>query len=229
MQNPILLIGTARSGLGLIAEVLHMCGGFGGCMAGVDLQDEKGFYENVQIRERLIIPLLKAQTIDPKGQYPLKELEPTDIAIENLKAFNSNLLAKQGRKDERAWFYSDFRNVLAWRLWHEAYPQAKWILIERSFGDIVESCLKTGHMQAFKNPAIQNMIGVTNERDGWIWWVNEYYKIIGRIRQTVPYVFVLSTKALKEQDYTGVRQLIEWTGLEWDDAVEQLLIRKIKK
>lgn len=229
MENPILLIGTARSGLGIIAEVLYKCGGFGGDMAGVNIFHSPGYFENVRLREGLLKPVLRQQGIDPNGQFPIKENRINGFTPVMWREFVELIMQRQGLQEYQQWFYNDFRSTILWLYWHEAFPQAKWVYVRRSIKDIVLSCMRTGYMTAYKNTAIRNEVNVTTEKDGWIKWVGYYTVFIEQILQTVPNSFVLDTKALKSKKYSNLQAMIEWAGLTWNDSVVGLLNNKIKE
>lgn len=229
MKAPILLVGTARSGLGLIAEVLHMSGAFGGILAGVQIKQGYGMYENIQIRKTINEKGLTYLGIDRKGQFPLKVVNGFNpVKLKDVFDNAETIIKSQGLPNDKEWFYSDFRTTLLWQQWHLSYPQAKWVYVSRPDKDIIASCLKTGWMKAFMQPSIRHEISVQTEQQGWKWWIDLYKQHISQLRETCPNVFEVDAVQLQKGDYSKVEKLIAWVGLDWHPIVEDLLTFKVK-
>jgi len=54
VKKPILITGTARSGVSLIGGVVHLCGAWGGQTAQINDYDGRGSFENMDIRNSVI-------------------------------------------------------------------------------------------------------------------------------------------------------------------------------
>src|SRR3990167_1759798 len=163
-DNPIFITGCARSGTSLTAGIIHLCGAFGGKMRRPNINNQKGMFENIAITQDLVKPFLKSIGADKMGQNPLPD--PAKVVLK------ANILAHQWRQNvisilnsegyigDRPFFYKGAKMCLMWEIWHAAFPNAQWIIVRRNKEDIIDSCLRTSFMKAYK------------DRGGWAKWVD---------------------------------------------------------
>jgi len=206
-RPPILITGVARSGAGMIAGVINICGAFGGIMT-----NKKGLFENDKIRETIVKPYLGRARFDMQGQYPLPGAclsLPTDWNRQVQK-----VVIDEGY-DNGPWMYKDARTALIWPVWHYAFPDAKWIIVRRRTGDIIQSCLKTDYMQAFKALRPRRAINVLKEEEGWLWWVHQYEKKFVEIITEGVNCKVIWPERMMHGDYQQLYETLEWLGLPW--------------
>ena len=207
MIDPILITGCARSGTSMTAGIINMSGAFGGVMAGPNHNNRKGMFENNEIRQNIVKPYLKGIKCDPKGQHPL----PNDS---QLYCIDKNFFAKwrvkvievmksQGYEDG-PWFYKGAKACLSWYLWHNAFPQAKWVIVRRERKDIVSSCMRTGFMNSFRHP------------EGWENWAQ--FHEIRFIQMMIAGLDVMEVWPQKmiDGDFSEIKSVIEWLGLEYN-------------
>jgi hypothetical protein len=116
------------------------------------------------------------------------------------------------------WMYKGAKMCLHWPVWHYAFPNAKWIIVRRRTGDIIQSCLKTGFMRAFTNTANQRAVGAKNERDGWLWWVHQHeQRFIEMIQEEEgPNCKQIWPHRMIKGDYAQLYETIDWLGLKWN-------------
>lgn len=157
MHNPILITGAARSGTSMCAGIIHYSGAFGGYMTGPTPSNKKGQFENNYIRDSITKPYLRRAGLDPLCQSPLPDTNNL-IPLPGLYTEVKDTMLREGYK-EGVWFYKGAKMCLLWPLWHEAFPNAKWIIVRRDALDIAESCMRTPFMRAYKTV------------DGWLKWV----------------------------------------------------------
>ena len=167
-QDPILITGCPRSGASIIGSVINLSGAFGGEMS------KRSMFTNDRIREEIIYPYFDSIQMDRLGQYPLPDTDNLFIPP-NWRGQVQRVMIDEGYNGMEGgrWMYKDARLSLTWPIWNYAFPNAKWIIVRRRTGDIIESCLKTGFMTAFGFTAKQAAVNVTTERDGWLWWVHQ--------------------------------------------------------
>ena len=118
---------------------------------------------------------------------------------------------------------------LFWPVWHYAFPKSKWVIVRRRTGDIVNSCLKTGFMRAFSNRNFQKAVGVDNERDGWIWWVQQH---LTRFREMIDEglnVKIVWPERMVDGDFSQMMELMDWLGLKWNPEVLTFIDNKLWK
>jgi hypothetical protein len=227
MKEPILITGCARSGTSMVTGIIDLCGAFGGRMFGPNRNNEKGMFENRAIRETIVKPYFRQINVDPLGQYPLPDIERLSIPLEWRKRVENIMLA-EGYKDG-PWFYKGAKMCLHWPVWDYAFPNAKWVIVRRRTGDIVNSCLKTGFMRAFENSAIQRSVKVNNERDGWIWWVHQHEQRFVEMIQAGLNCKIVWPERMVDGDYSQMKEMLEWLGLKWNSKIPDFIEPKLWK
>lgn len=221
MPQPILITGAARSGTSMVAGVINMCGAFGGLMSGSNKNNEKGMFENARIRNQILKPYLRNLGVDRLGQYPLPDINkmpiPSDWRIQIER------IIKMEGYSSGPWMYKGAKMCLTWPVWHYAFPDAKWIIVRRRTGDIVNSCIKTNFMRAFQRQQFREAIGVKTEQAGWLWWVHEHEKRFVEMINEGLNVKVIWPDRMVSGNYSQIYETIEWLGLKWNDKVVKIL------
>jgi len=213
MKDVTLITGCARSGTSMVAGVVHLCGAFGGDMSGPNKNNAKGMFENAYIRNSIVKPYLRKIGVDSMGQYPLPDIRNLNIPID-WKNRIEQVMQRQGYKDG-PWFYKGAKMCLTWPIWHYAFPNAKWVIVRRRTGDIVNSCMKTSFMQAFTRKDTQQKVGVGSEKDGWIWWVRQHEERFVEMIQAGLNVKIVWPERMVDNNYQQMSEAIDWLGIEW--------------
>ena len=221
LPAPILITGCARSGTSLIAGAINICGAFGGDMSGPNRNNQKGMFENSFIRNNIVKPYLRDLGYDPKVQYPLPDT--TKLKVEpTWKNKIEDVMIQQGYA-KGPWMYKGAKMAMTWPIWDFSFPNAKWIIVRRKTGDILNSCSRTGFMSAFVLPKNQQAVNVSSEREGWLWWVHQhedqFVNMISaglNVKQVWPHRMVY-------RDYEQMKETIAWLGLKWSDKVYEFI------
>ena len=210
IESPILITGCARSGTSLIAGIFNLCGAWGGKFVSPGVNNQKGFFENAAIRNKICKPFLEKINADPKGQNPL----PDKIQLENYikdalfpiiwEDKVLEILKEQGYKDE-TWFYKGAKICLIWQIWAEAFPNAKWIIVRREKEDIIDSCLRAKFMSAFQN------------RQGWAHWVDFHLERFKEIQKYCKNVYEIYPQKIINGDFTDIKKIIVDFNLKWNE------------
>lgn len=217
LTSPILITGCARSGTSLVAGAIHLCGAFGGDMSGPTKNNQKGMFENAYIRQSIVKPHLRGIGADRLGQHPLPVIENMVIP-HDWKQRIEQVMLDQGYEDG-PWMYKGAKMCLMWPIWHYAFPKAKWVIVRRRTGDIINSCLQTGFMNAFGKERIQQEVGASNEKEGWLWWVHQHEKRFVEMMDAGLNVKVVWPHRMVDRDYEQLAETIEWLGLKWNNEV----------
>lgn len=212
-DSPILITGSARSGAGMIAGLIHLCGAFGG-----EMSNKKGLYENDSIRDHIVKPYLEQMGVDPLGQYPILQTE--SILIPKWwKREVISIIDAQGYKQGTPWMYKDTKMCQMWPVWNFAFPNARWIIVRRRTGDITQSCVKTAFMQAFKDEKVRQAIDVKTEEEGWLWWVHEHEKKFIEMMNEGLNCKIIWPERMVHGDYQQLYETLDWLGLRWKTEV----------
>lgn len=203
---PILVTGCPRSGTSIVAGALVQAGVFAG--KSVDKM-----FVNARYQRELIRPFLSESGIDVFHQYPLGH--PQRLKVPTWwKDTLETLLLEEGYQGE-PWMVKCPSITLLWPVWAVSFPDAKYVIVRRRTGDIIESCLNTGYMTAFQNLKVLNEIKVTDETEGWRWWVNEYEKrFVDMITEGLN-VKVVWPHRILTGDYRQIYELLTWIGVGW--------------
>lgn len=215
MKAPILITGCARSGTSLVAGIINICGAFGGDMSGPNANNAKGMFENAAIRNKIVKPFYESLGVDRLGQYPLPNVNELVIPM-NWKERVEDVFLEQGYQGG-PWMYKGAKMCQHWPVWQWAFPDAKWVIVRRKDEDIVNSCLRTGFMRAFRSGATQKEIGVKNESQGWLWWVQQHKDRFREMQDAGLNTTVIWPEKMVEGNYVQVKDMIEWLGLEWKE------------
>lgn len=222
MPPPILITGCGRSGASMIAGVINICGVFGGNMGGTNKH-----YENVQIHSKIMSAYLSSLGADPMGQFPLPSTDnmpiPNDWAKQVIAA-----MQRDGYQ-QGPWMVKGANLALTWPLWNYAFPNAKWIVVRRRTGDIIKSCLKTDFMRAFRLVENQRAVGVSDELEGWKWWVHQYENRFVEMITDGLNVRVIWPERMVWGDYQQMFETIDWLGLKWTTEVLAFIDPKLWK
>lgn len=214
-QSPILITGCPRSNTSMIAAIVNMCGAFGGRMS------KRGMFNNDRIREEVIKPYFHVTCADVLGQYPLPDTGKISIPVDWRQKVERIMVDQEYKTGH--WMYKDGRSCLTWPVWNFAFPNAKWIIVRRRTGDIVQSCLRTGFMTAFADPGNQKAVGVTSEQDGWSWWVHQHENRFIEMINAGMNVKIVWPERMVEGDYQQMYETLEWLGLPWNKKMVSLI------
>jgi hypothetical protein len=210
-SSPIIITGVPRSGSSIVAGIVNLCGAFGG-----DMRLHPGVYENGAIQRLIENAYLESNGFDVMGQYPLPG-DMNTVPLNWKKLISMQLLAEGYKKG--VWMYKSARAGLLWRVWNHTYPNAKWLIVRRRTGDIIESCMKTGYMSAFKSPENCEKIGVATEEEGWLWMIHEYEKRFVDMMTEGVNCKVVWPERMVNGDYRQIYEALDWIGLPWKPQV----------
>lgn len=208
LDSPILITGCARSGTSMVSGIIDRCGAWGGAMSGATQHNKKGMYENAEIRDTMVKPLLRELKVDPMGQNPLPDVK-VFYAMDSTKWKERTLriIKSQGYTNEGLWMYKGAKACLIHPLWSRAFPNAKWVIVRRDDEDIIASCLRTGFMRAYKG------------REGWKKWVGTHLDRFAEMRGQGLCIVEVWPQKIIDGDFREIKNAVEWLGLEWNDKI----------
>ncbi len=209
--QPILITGAERSGSTFIARILDMCGVFsGGCRMFENTMVHSLHYEMLIDRNELF-PI----TNNIRIPHSWKELIQTEMK-------------QEGWYEDQPWMIKGGILAQCWPVWHYAFPDAKWLIVRRRTGDVIQSCIKTGFMYKFKNPNNLKVLEYTEERDGWLWWIHQYEQKFVEMIQEGLNCRVVWPDRMADGNFEQIKETVEWLGLKWDDEIPQIILPLIK-
>lgn len=208
MQEPIFIASPPRSGSSLTGLLLHYFGLWSGDTKEANEFNPKGFYENLEISQLLINYLQENDTENLGKRYQPLILDKTDSSIRE-KIFD--IVKSQGLKQDQPWFYKDPKIAICRNLLVDAFPNAKWIWVNRSQDRTIRSLMRTDFMDAY-----------TTEQE-WSSFLAVYgfYKLDLQLKTNV---FELNIDKVMNKDQSEVDRLSEFLGIEADFTLSKLLI-----
>lgn len=187
IDNPILITGCPRSGASLVAGLVSITGIWrGNCL---DKSPLTGLYENNILKNRINKNLLTMMGADSRGQFPL--LNTDGIHVEEwVKYVKRGIEVGLDAEEYNGgpWFFKDSKLILLWPIWHDIFPQAKWIIINRNKEDIIASCMKSPSMDAFGRPSL------------WEAMVEEYRRRILKLKDQVNHIDIWPDRIILENE-----------------------------
>ena len=152
LDKPIFVTGLPQSGTSLVAAILHHGGAWVGNCRDTDAGDPTGSWQNRQISERLIQPVMSNLKCDPFSAPSLPSTVFADrphIIRSSVRGMGDALRAivsSEGYDGSCPWLYQDPNLLLLWPNFIDPFPEARWIIVRRDLDRFVESCMETGHL-----------------------------------------------------------------------------------
>jgi len=227
MNEPILITGCARSGTSMVAGIINLAGAFGGAMSGPNRNNQKGMFENHTIRQNIVKPYFRMLGVDAMGQYPLPDINNLLIPAD-WKIKVQDTMKEHGYKGG-PWFYKGAKMCLHWPVWNYAFPNAKWIIVRRRTGDIIQSCQKTSFMRSFGHHPNQVAVNANNEAEGWRWWVEQHLDRFREMQDAGLNIKVVWPERMVDGDYSQMNEMLDWLGLEWTEKIPEFIEPKLWK
>jgi hypothetical protein len=209
---PVLITGVPRSGTSLVTGLLGLCGLWLGDTVPGGRENIRGFFENKILREKLQKELLRSGGFDPLGvnRLPPPEWQP---AVENCREFVCAALAAQRYEGTQPWGFKDAKLSLTWRVWHQQFPQARWIIVRRRTDEIVASCLRTSFMQQHSSdPAF------------WHRFVDAYLARLEALQRSVPSSRTIGASDVAAGRFGTLQQIVAELGLAWDEDAARAFV-----
>jgi hypothetical protein len=200
LHSPIFVTGIERSGSSIVGRIINLSGAWAGNITDM--------YENIQIK-KLLDAYYELLGVDKRGQYPLPDTGKLIIPT-NWGDKVESIVATEMRKD-KPWMLKGSRLCQTWPVWHYAFPNAKWVIVRRRPGDIIDSCLKTGYINAYK------------DKQGWLDWIHLHENIFVEMIQAGLNCKQVWPERIAAGDYLQIREMVEWVGLEWDYNIKEAI------
>jgi hypothetical protein len=202
-DRPVLVTGLPRSGTSMVTGLLGVCGLWLGQTVPGGKENIRGFFENVLLRERVQKEVLRQGNFDPLG---VKRLPPPNWhpVIRRFRDVVAAALAAQAYDGRQAWGFKDAKLTLTWRLWHEHFPRARWVIVRRPSEQVVASCLRTSFMKQHSgDPAF------------WEGFAGAYLDRLATLQRTVHWNRVIEAADIADARFDALERLVEELELAW--------------
>lgn len=211
----ILVTGVERSGSTLISRVLQMCDANAG--------------QTNKMRENVSLKALSTRTIK---RLNVGCFMPSYYSLNNVKDWDEKV--EKALKDQiipefMPFMYKDSQIAQLWKLWNKAYPFAKWIIVRRRTGDILNSLHETAYMLRFKSAHNIKRIGASDEKDAWLWWVHQYEDRFRDILEAELNYRIVWPERMRDGNFEQIKEVVDWCDLQWNDEVEDVMKTLLNK
>ena len=217
-KAPIFVTGVERSGSSIVARILSICGAFTG--------EVNNMHENIKMKGML------QEFIQENPNDELIPVTDTLFIPVNWKKKVQSILESDGYS-EGVWVYKDSKLTQTWPIWNYAYPNARWIIVRRRTGDVIQSCVKTGFMRMFKEEENRERVNVSTEEEGWLWWVHQYEKRFVEMIESGVNCKQVWPERMVTGDYHQMYETLEWVGLQWNsrilETIDPMLVKGRRK
>lgn len=205
----ILITGVERSGSTLISRVLQLCRANTG--------------QTNKMRENVSLRALSKSTIKYLREGCLMPTYKSMETVSDWKETVEEALENQNIPESMPFVYKDSQITQLWKLWHKAYPTAKWIIVRRRTGDILNSLYETAYMTKFKSKRNVQQVGASCEEEAWLWWVHEYEDRFRDIIASEMDYRIVWPERMRDGNFEQMKEVVNWCGLDWNDEVESLM------
>jgi hypothetical protein len=203
-NRPIFVVGLPRSGTSLVAGLLHEFGAWTGETVPGTGENIRGFFENNEIRQKILKPTLRAAGGDATGITSLpspnadrKLRYPVGDRRVGMRLRMRQIIEEQGYNHEQRWLYKEPKLTLLWRMFDNAFPDAEWVVVRRDRDSFVKSCIKTSFMAQYsKDPKFWNDVG------------DEYDTRLDQLMKTVSKVTELQTSDILSGDTADLKRMV---------------------
>jgi hypothetical protein len=177
----------------MTAALIESAGYCGGDMKPGDDYNRDGYYENNPVTAMLVQYL---RSCDSEGQY--KQYQPLrlDKPWPGFGPMVEHLMRPCGPR----WFYKNAKLLWTWRLWWEAFPDAKWILLQRNRERVLDSLLRAPFMDAYET------------REEWESYLDRCNTIMTDICRSVQYAHVVDVDNLVAMNQNEISTMEYFVG-----------------
>jgi hypothetical protein len=199
--DPIIITGVPRSRTSMTTALLHFCGLQLGKVSGPSSNNKKGQFENREIIDKVEKFYLKKFKYDPMGQYPIPE--PKKLPIDtNRRQVVLSIVKKQGVDTTKIWGFKDSKSILSLYSWLNAFPNSKWIIVNRKKEDIAKSCELTPFMK---------------KRTDWLSFVDDYRHRFNILKKEHNQVYEVNSDDIVAFNFDKLKFIVEEIGLTWNE------------
>jgi hypothetical protein len=205
--EPIFVTGTERSGSALVARILTMCGVWHGTCN--KMYEHKGLTDLHKFEKESLFP----KTMEIQIPFNWKNDVQKIITDDNWTG--------------QQWMVKSSKLAQYWPVWAYAYPDAKWLIVRRRTGDIIQSCVKTGYMQTFKGG--MNLFNGETEEQGWLWWIHQYETKFVEMIEAGLNCRIVWPDRMVSGNYEQMKETIDWLGLKWNSKIPEVVEPLLEK
>lgn len=212
----ILITGVERSGSTLISRVLQLC--------------EANAGQTNKMRENVSLRALTQKYLNSVSHSCfMPDLDSLEIP-ENWCELIDAALKGDNIPESMPFLFKYSGIAQMWPVWHNAYSNAKWIIVRRRTGDILNSLVETAYMSRFKDAKNIKLVNATNEKEAWLYWIHCYEDLFRNMIATNGLNYrVVWPERMRDGDFDQMKEVVDWCGLKWNEEVVSTMQNLLNK
>lgn len=207
----ILITGIPRSRTSLTAAIFEKCGAeFGKNLKKPNEHNPLGYYEDMAIIKGLVNPHWEKMGFHPldRTNMPTKE----DVIIDpEWKKKTQRIMGKLKHKTA----IKEPKMCLYWEQWHDAFPEAKWVIVRRPRAEVLESIRN-------RTPWMRGTFSRQNRAAHIQLYIDHHLRRIDELKAEGAY-FEIHTENFLACDWSEIQKCVEWCGLKWNEQAKELV------
>lgn len=209
-EQPTIITGPYRGGTSLVAGIFNLCGAWIGPSMPANRFNPKGYFENEGLKSLLHF-MLQMSGYNDSDNLPPDELIKTRSPDRFRHVFESAIAASGYMGGQ--WAIKNPKIAFFWHYFDDAYPDAKWVVVRRPSEQVVASISRV-------NPFTVSPVKLPMTRDRLNAIVKGYQERLDSLVRNLPpdRVREVDSKKIVEGDLEQLRDVIAWTGLQFDEA-----------
>ncbi|MEM6306900.1 MAG: sulfotransferase, partial [Pseudomonadota bacterium] len=214
VDEPLFIASLPRSRSSMTMSLFAHHGVWAGKTLDATINNPKGFYENVELKEKYLKAVLKDMNADPVGVHKFPPMLPIP-AYPKLRYNILTALQHQGYKNG-PWGFKDPKITLLWPMWAKAFPNAHWLILDRDKDDMINSICRTTFMAQH-----------STSPEFWQMFYTSYQHRLGYLEKMVPRVLRVNTDDVIVGDYSKIEEMCHRMGLVFNRAKVAELINPV--
>ena len=216
INSPVLILGVPRSGTSLVTGLLALNGLWVGRTMPGDMSNPRGYFENVTLREQVNKGLLRQLGYDEFGVQKLPPATGLPRAA-GLRKLVFSTINGEGYDGRQPWGFKDPKLTLTWPIWHQEFPNARWIIVRRPTNSVIQSCLRTPFMRRH-----------SADPKFWRRFVAEYDQRLDRMQSAGLWLRRIRASEIIDGQLDRIAALAKDLGLDWNqDFAQEFVDRQL--
>lgn len=225
--NIIIIASGPRYRSSLLAGMIDQCGAFGGCLIDAGKANPTGFFENRAIKELCVIRYIETffagkRKRNGRRKHIYPNLAPVPFEEEYKwympPMFRERVLEifrRDGWDGEQTLYFKLPLAILMAPVWHYAFPEAKWIVLERPANEVREALIEQGWMPPIPEGK--------EDTHGYA-YISMYERALEAIKSKSDINWKpIDMLRILNRDFSELQQVIKWAGMEWNPAAADMV------
>ena len=82
-------------------------------------------------------------------------------------------------------------------------------------------------MSAFNDPVNLKLVGATDKKDAWYWWVRQHNRRFAEMVEAGLNCKQIHPERMVYGDYSQIQEMLDWLGLKWNSEIINFIEPKL--